>query len=92
MPKINVLSKRCNKCGEVKPIDRFDENKLCKDGHTTVCKDCRNAREKERRAALMSVRKRKVPELSEFTDVQLVNELKSRGWKGKITHIQEIKL
>lgn len=39
--------KRCNKCGETKPLDRFSKNKDYSDGKQNRCKDCA----KEYRAA-----------------------------------------
>jgi 5-methylcytosine-specific restriction endonuclease McrA len=34
--------KRCVKCGETKPIDRFSIDKQMKSGRCSYCKDCRN--------------------------------------------------
>ena len=34
--------KRCIKCGEVKSIEKFVKNKMCKEGRTNFCKECRN--------------------------------------------------
>jgi 5-methylcytosine-specific restriction endonuclease McrA len=33
-------TKKCSKCGETKPINRFDKAKTCKDGHRGSCKSC----------------------------------------------------
>lgn len=33
-------TKRCTECGLNKSIDRFSSNKGCRDGLSTVCKDC----------------------------------------------------
>lgn len=38
-----VQEKRCYKCKKMVPIEKFSFNKSRKDGHDTVCKDCRNA-------------------------------------------------
>ncbi len=35
--------KRCSKCGEVKPLDKFAKDKRKRDGRTSACKDCFNA-------------------------------------------------
>ena len=37
------VMKKCNKCGEVKPLDGFHKNKPSKDGYNNKCKECRNA-------------------------------------------------
>jgi len=36
-------TKRCTKCGEVKPLDEFHTNNRRPDGRNTQCKVCRNA-------------------------------------------------
>ena len=36
--------KRCNDCGESKPLDEFHRNVRKKDGHNLICKACANAR------------------------------------------------
>jgi len=38
--RVFVSSKKCTKCGEQKPIDKFHKNSLQKDGHETRCKLC----------------------------------------------------
>ena len=35
-----MKTKRCSKCGEVKPINEFHKNKANKDGHRYSCKIC----------------------------------------------------
>ena len=39
--------KKCRKCGETKSLDLFHVNKSHKDGRQAMCKDCRNARNRE---------------------------------------------
>jgi 5-methylcytosine-specific restriction endonuclease McrA len=36
-------SKRCSKCGDVKPLKAFAKDKRKKDGRTSACRDCFNA-------------------------------------------------
>lgn len=38
-----VEMKRCKICGEMKPLEAFDKNKIIKDGHDNRCKVCRKA-------------------------------------------------
>ena len=33
--------KKCNICGDIKPLDLFDRNKVSLDGRANRCKDCR---------------------------------------------------
>lgn len=36
-----IISKRCSKCKEIKPISEFCKNKNHKDGHSSSCKTCK---------------------------------------------------
>lgn len=38
---MDLSKKQCIKCNEIKDKDEFYKNKLCKDGTTNVCKNCR---------------------------------------------------
>jgi hypothetical protein len=40
-------NKRCNNCGEVKPISEFRKSKSCKDDHRGQCKTCLNETKKK---------------------------------------------
>ncbi len=39
---IETATKKCTICGEEKPLSQFVRNYKAKDGHLSVCKDCRN--------------------------------------------------
>jgi hypothetical protein len=43
--------KTCSKCGQTKPLDRFNKHPRTRDGFHGVCKDCRNAQERARFAS-----------------------------------------
>lgn len=45
-----ILAKRCKGCGVTKEIDRFHSDANSKDGCSSHCADCRNARKRARRA------------------------------------------
>lgn len=40
--------KRCNKCGQEKPLDCFYAHRQCKDGHVGTCKECYRSAGKRR--------------------------------------------
>lgn len=42
--------KVCTKCGRKKPLDEFHKDKNSKDGHSSRCKECRNAAHREKHA------------------------------------------
>ena len=42
-------NKKCTKCGEVKSLTLFSNDKTSKDGHHSWCKKCKNRRNTERR-------------------------------------------
>lgn len=35
------MSKECNRCGKVKPLEDFNKNSRAKDGHIAQCKSCK---------------------------------------------------
>ncbi len=41
-------TKKCTVCNTTKPIELFTVNRLYHDGHTTVCKECRNKKTRDR--------------------------------------------
>lgn len=43
------ITKVCTKCGKIKPLDLFTNNKGCKCGKTHVCKECTSIWQKEYR-------------------------------------------
>lgn len=83
--------KRCTKCGKELPETEFYRNAKAPDGLQWYCKSCLN----------QSVSKRPSksagggggnPDLAGFTPRQLIEELKSRGYKGKLIYTKEITL
>lgn len=44
------VSKRCSRCGEVKPLDDFHRRRSSRDGRQPYCKACIAARYRQRKA------------------------------------------
>ena len=40
--------KTCSRCGETKPLEEFVKDNRRKDGHATICKECRRKKDRER--------------------------------------------
>lgn len=75
-------TKICAKCGKELPLTAFFKHGHTKDGYRNVCKACENGSEFYN------------PELAKFTPRELIEELKARGYRGRLTYtqIQEINL
>ena len=67
-----VPVKKCNKCGKMLPLDHFAKYGH---GYRATCELCR------RESAGISERFR------EFKSREFIEELKSRGYKGKLTRV-----
>lgn len=42
-----ILTKKCNKCGKVKPVSEFHKKRQSADGYRPTCKECRSPQIKE---------------------------------------------
>ena len=45
---METITKICCNCGQEKPIDEFVKDNRRKDGHSTLCKECKRARDKKK--------------------------------------------
>lgn len=89
-------TKVCVKCGRELPLENFSPNVKCKDGYRYECKECtaeyqRNLY-KKRKEGLKQHKVYSNPDLAKFTPRQLIEELKSRGYKGSLTYETKIEL
>lgn len=82
-------TKRCPKCGEVKPVTEFGTNRSRKDGLQWVCKSCASKiwkenydRRRQEKLATTEIKdglKKHANPLVSISTEDLVNELKGRG-------------
>lgn len=42
------ITKKCCQCGQIKPLEEFVKDNRRKDGHSTLCKECKRAKDKAR--------------------------------------------
>ena len=89
-----IDTKKCGKCGEVKPTTEFYKNIKAADGYDTYCKECKRQMNKENYAKKVSEKKaaEACHPLSKYTPRDLLAELKRRGYKwDKMYILQEVK-
>lgn len=87
-------TKQCKKCGRTLPLSEYNRMANSIDGHSSTCKKCHNAYQKERRQERKQECEHRgaYPELAAFTPRQLIDELRGRGYRGTLTYQYEIKL
>lgn len=87
-------TKICKQCGRELPLDSFAKHHISKDGYMAYCNSCR---EESRKRSPLGGGKMIVkpinggnPDLAPFTPRELIEELKVRGYKGKLIIEREI--
>ena len=90
------MKKICKVCGRELPLESFAKHRLSKDGYMATCNSCC---EELRKQSPLGGGKLIVkpfnggnPDLAQFTPRELIEELKARGYKGKLTIEREIVL
>lgn len=71
-------TKKCSKCGRILPVSEFGRHHKTKDGYQPVCRECRSKAQSRKKKAEPAADDK--PDLSAFSDAQLWDELKARGW------------
>lgn len=87
-------TKVCKCCGRELSLDHFKRGRY---GYVSVCLDCDKTHRAEKRQQRIEEQKKKVEDLraenrklclSDFTPRELMEELASRGYRGKLTYTQ----
>lgn len=85
-------TKICRICGEEKPITDFAKHPQYKDGYDTRCKCCINAHRKTYYHAQKMTHKGGNSALADFSPRELIEELRTRGYKGTLQFTKTITL
>lgn len=95
-----MKTKKCSKCGRELPISEFYRSSSSKDGLQGWCKDCTNNRLRENGLEpvdktldkTLDIRnaKNSGSSLKDFTPRELINELRQRGYTGKLQIVHTI--
>lgn len=89
--------KKCTMCGRVLTLDHFKSVGFAEDGYASHCKDCakKKRREKlenktEEGAIVRDVKGGGNPELARFSNREIIEEIRYRGYKGTLQIVREI--
>lgn len=106
-PKINTQmettneqpkTKVCKRCGRELPLHEFGRHARTADGLQTYCRECcaesvKRARKKKADKKVLEVmRVKDANPLIVFTNQELLDEIKRRGYTGYLKHVEEISL
>lgn len=106
-PKINTQmettnekpkTKVCKRCGRELPLHEFGRHARTADGLQTYCRECcaasvKRARKKKADKKVLEVMHVKdANPLIVFTNQELLDEIKRRGYTGYLKHVEEISL
>ena len=88
-------TKKCKVCGRVLPVSEFGKHWKSRDGYRNVCRSCDGVHEKQSACAVIgTVIKRSVeggiPALKGINAKDLIEELRYRGYKGKLVYTREV--
>ncbi len=86
-------AKTCKECGKLLTLDHYRIVHLSPDRHANICKECAKIKRRQKRDefAPVSVGGGN-PELAKFTPRELIEELRCRGYSGKLTITREVQV
>lgn len=84
-------AKTCKECGKLLTLDHFRLTKLSADGHANICKECAKQKRQQKKGEFVPTPSGGGnPDLAKFNPRELIEELRSRGFSGKLTITREI--
>lgn len=81
-------TKVCSKCGRELPTSEFYTSKRSKDGLQNYCKECQQTYNKSRVSTTNKAKEIIQLGLSAYTPRALMEELKNRGYTGKLRYVE----
>lgn len=91
-----MATKVCRNCGRELPVSEFNKRSASADGLQFWCRDCMhksyNESHSRRRALSSSSHDDASNPLASFKPRELIEELRRRGYKGKLMYTHEIML
>ena len=92
---METTTKKCKTCGRVLPVSEFAKHWKSKDGYRNVCKNCDGANEKRMECSATGTVVRRSIEggilaLKGINAKDLIEELRYRGYKGKLVYTREV--
>lgn len=86
-----VITKKCARCGEEKPLELFYNHAKNADGKHSFCKVCCNASAvASHRKRLGSSEAKGYPELAHISTRALLAEIKARGGHGTLSFTHDV--
>lgn len=90
-------AKKCTMCGRMLTLDNFRKVSFAEDGHASHCKDCAKKKRREKTESrtddgviVRDVKGGGNPELAKFSNRELLEEIRFRGYKGKLQIVREV--
>lgn len=83
-------TKICKKCGRELSTSNFAKRNLSPDGYSNTCNACLGEKLSKSKQDTTTHKINSNPNLKAFTPRELIEELKARGYKGKLTIAREI--
>jgi NMD protein affecting ribosome stability and mRNA decay len=88
--------KMCSRCKFIRPRTEFADDSHYKDGKSRICKNCEEAIKNHDAhsdaSKAVHYRPLAAASLATYTDRQLFDEIKSRGYTGTLTKVQTLKI
>jgi transposase-like protein len=89
-----LKTKVCNHCKKEKPVTEFYVKKTAPDGLQYCCKECSKEISRENRGGVRQKHTTLTEngELAKYKPIELIAELRRRGYRGELEYVNHIKV